>query len=104
MTYSIVARDPETGELGVAVQSHYFTVGPIVPWLQAGVGEVGIVEQVAVAIGVGEARQGVGVGGVDHPPLPVDGLPLAIRHQVERRGVRQVQGRAAVAHSAGWNE
>ncbi|MFL5735034.1 MAG: DUF1028 domain-containing protein, partial [Chloroflexia bacterium] len=27
-TYSIVARDPETGQLGVAVQSHYFSVGP----------------------------------------------------------------------------
>ena len=31
-TYSIVARDPVTGEMGVAVQSHYFSVGPIVPW------------------------------------------------------------------------
>ena len=31
MTYSIVARDKETGELGVAVQSHYFQVGPVVP-------------------------------------------------------------------------
>ena len=30
-TYSIVARDPNTGEMGVAVQSHYFSVGPIVP-------------------------------------------------------------------------
>jgi hypothetical protein len=29
-TYSIVARDPNTGELGVAVQSHWFSVGPIV--------------------------------------------------------------------------
>lgn len=40
MTYSIVARDPQTGELGVAVQSHYFSVGPIVPWAEAGVGAV----------------------------------------------------------------
>ena len=40
MTYSIVARDPQTGELGVAVQSHWFSVGPIVPWAQAGVGAV----------------------------------------------------------------
>jgi uncharacterized Ntn-hydrolase superfamily protein len=39
-TYSIVARDPETGELGVAVQSHWFSVGPIVPWAEAGVGAV----------------------------------------------------------------
>jgi uncharacterized Ntn-hydrolase superfamily protein len=40
MTYSIAARDPGTGELGVAVQSHWFSVGQIVPWAQAGVGAV----------------------------------------------------------------
>jgi uncharacterized Ntn-hydrolase superfamily protein len=39
-TYSIVARDAATGELGVAVQSHWFGVGPIVPWAEAGVGAV----------------------------------------------------------------
>jgi uncharacterized Ntn-hydrolase superfamily protein len=39
-TYSIVARDPATGQLGVAVQSHWFSVGPIVPWAEAGVGAV----------------------------------------------------------------
>jgi uncharacterized Ntn-hydrolase superfamily protein len=39
-TFSIVARDPNTGELGVAVQSHWFSVGPIVPWVEAGVGAV----------------------------------------------------------------
>ena len=39
-TFSIVARDPNTGELGVAVQSHWFSVGPIVPWAEAGVGAI----------------------------------------------------------------
>jgi uncharacterized Ntn-hydrolase superfamily protein len=39
-TYSIVARDPRTGQLGAAVQSHWFGVGPIVPWVRAGVGAV----------------------------------------------------------------
>ncbi len=39
-TYSIVARDPATGELGVAVQSHYFSVGSVVSWAEAGVGAV----------------------------------------------------------------
>src|SRR5882762_10476777 len=39
-TFSIVARDPITGELGVAVQSHWFSVGSIVPWAEAGVGAV----------------------------------------------------------------
>lgn len=40
MTYSIVARDPATGAFGVAVQSHYLSVGPVVPWAEAGVGAV----------------------------------------------------------------
>jgi uncharacterized Ntn-hydrolase superfamily protein len=40
MTYSIVARDPETGELGVAVQSRFFSVGAVVPWAEPGVGAV----------------------------------------------------------------
>jgi len=39
-TFSIVARDPNTGELGVAVQSHWFSVGSIVTWAEAGVGAV----------------------------------------------------------------
>src|SRR5438094_8744757 len=39
-TFSIVARDPQTGEMGVAVQSHWFSVGAIVPWAEAGVGAV----------------------------------------------------------------
>lgn len=39
-TYSIVARDPATGELGVAVQSHWFSVGSNVSWAEAGVGAV----------------------------------------------------------------
>src|SRR5512140_3480836 len=39
-TYSIVARDPDTGELGVAVQSHWFSVGSVCPWAEAGVGAV----------------------------------------------------------------
>jgi uncharacterized Ntn-hydrolase superfamily protein len=40
VTYSILARDPDTGELGVAVQSHWFSVGSIVPWARPGVGAV----------------------------------------------------------------
>ena len=39
-TYSIVARDPDTGEMGVAVQSHWFSVGSVVAWAAAGAGAV----------------------------------------------------------------
>jgi uncharacterized Ntn-hydrolase superfamily protein len=51
MTYSIVARDSATGELGVAVQSHWFSVGPIVPWARPGVGAVATQANVEVAYG-----------------------------------------------------
>jgi uncharacterized Ntn-hydrolase superfamily protein len=51
VTYSIVARDPDTGELGVAVQSHWFSVGPIVPWARPGVGAVATQANVNVSFG-----------------------------------------------------
>jgi uncharacterized Ntn-hydrolase superfamily protein len=51
MTYSIVARDAETGQLGVAVESHFFSVGPIVPWAEAGVGAVATQAHVEVSYG-----------------------------------------------------
>jgi uncharacterized Ntn-hydrolase superfamily protein len=40
MTYSIVAHDPHSGELGIAVQSRYFAAGRVVPWIESGVGAV----------------------------------------------------------------
>lgn len=51
MTYSIVARDPETGELAVAVQSHYFGVGRLCPFVRAGVGAVATQASVDPAYG-----------------------------------------------------
>lgn len=53
MTYSIVARDPDTGELGVAVQSHWFSVGSIVTWAQPGVGAVATQANAEVSYGPG---------------------------------------------------
>jgi uncharacterized Ntn-hydrolase superfamily protein len=50
-TYSIVARDPATGQLGVAVQSHYFSVGSVVPWLEPGVGAVAMQSYLHLAYG-----------------------------------------------------
>lgn len=51
MTYSIVARDPATGELGVAVQSHWFSVGAVVSWAEPGVGAVATQANVEIAYG-----------------------------------------------------
>lgn len=50
-TYSIVARDPATGELGVAVQSNYFSVGTDVSWAEPGVGAVATQAIVEVSYG-----------------------------------------------------
>jgi uncharacterized Ntn-hydrolase superfamily protein len=60
-TYSIVARDPGTGELGVAVQSHWFSVGSVVPWAESGVGAVATQSMVDPAYGpLGLAAMRVG--------------------------------------------
>src|SRR5690349_17928193 len=40
MTFSIVARDPHRGELGIAVQSKFLAVGAVVPWAKAGIGAI----------------------------------------------------------------
>ena len=50
-TFSVVAFDPVTGEFGVGVQSHWFSVGQLVPWAEAGVGAVATQSFVEVGYG-----------------------------------------------------
>jgi uncharacterized Ntn-hydrolase superfamily protein len=50
-TFSIVARDPQSGEMGVAVQSHWFSVGSLCPWAEAGVGAIATQSFVNVSFG-----------------------------------------------------
>jgi uncharacterized Ntn-hydrolase superfamily protein len=52
-TYSIVARDPGSGELGVAVQSHWFSVGSVVTWAEGGVGAVATQAMAQITYGPG---------------------------------------------------
>lgn len=54
-TYSIVARDAKTGEMAVGVQSHWFSVGTVVPWAKAGVGAIATQSFVNIEYG----RQGI---------------------------------------------
>ena len=81
VTYSIVARDPATGELGVAVQSHWFSVGSIVTWARPGVGAVATQANVETAYG----------------PLALDLLAAGRRRR--RRLSRVWWPRIRVAHS-----
>lgn len=64
MTYSIIAHDPSTGELGAAVQSHFFAVGGSVPWVEAGVGAVATQAFVDVSYG----PRGLGLMRAGRPP------------------------------------
>ena len=50
-TYSIVAIDKRSGEMGVAVQSHWFSVGSVVTWAEAGVGIVATQASVEISYG-----------------------------------------------------
>jgi len=83
VTYSIVARDPATGELGVAVQSHWFSVGPIVPWARPGVGAVATQANAEPAYGP-RALDLIAAGASAHEALRalLDGDPLAESRQV----------------------
>src|SRR5919106_4426029 len=96
MTYSIVARDPETGRFAVAVQSHYLGVGPVVPWLEAGVGAVATQASVNVSfgpIGLELLRSGMTAEQTVAALLAGDDNP-----QVRQLGVVDADGRAA-AHT-----
>lgn len=95
-TYSIVARDPATGDLGVAVQSHWFSVGPMVPWAEAGVGAVATQSFIKVSYGP------QGLAALREGQSAPDALQ-ALLGQDDNREVRQVamidaQGEAA-AHT-----
>ena len=50
-TFSIVAIDPQNGDMGVAVASRYFSVGSVVPWAMAGAGAVATQANVNVGYG-----------------------------------------------------
>ena len=94
-TYSIVARDPETGELGAAVQSHWFSVGSLCTWARAGVGAVATQSVVEPAHGPGALdRLAAGEGADEALRALLDADPLASVRQV---GVVDARGGVAVA-------
>jgi hypothetical protein len=93
VTYSIVARDPETGELGVAVQSRAFGTSRVVPWALAGVGAV-------ATQAFGERSYGpLGLELMAAGASPEDAL-AGLLEADERRDSRQVASLAAVGRGA----
>jgi uncharacterized Ntn-hydrolase superfamily protein len=93
MTYSIVALDRATGELGVAVQTRWFNVGAICPWVEPGIGAVATQSFVEPAYGprtLALLREGL-------PPQEALARQLAADEgrEVRQVGVVDVQGRTA---------
>jgi uncharacterized Ntn-hydrolase superfamily protein len=103
-TFSIVAIDPVTGDLGIAVASRYFAVGAVVPWADAGVGA--IATQAGVNVGYGPRalellRQGLTAQQVLDRLLAEDTFPRKDARQVAivdaRGNVAVFTGDAATA-------
>jgi len=91
-----VARDPQTGRFGVAVQSHYLGVGPVVPWLEAGVGAVATQASVNTSFGpIGLEMLRAGRSADEVVAALVAGDEQA---QMRQLGVVDANGRAA-AHT-----
>lgn len=92
-TFSVVAADPETGEVGCAVQSKYFAVGNVVPWARAGIGAVAT-QAAGVAVYGSQALDELARGASPEASLAA---VLAGDEQRETRqlGVVAADGRAA---------
>lgn len=97
MTYSIVARDRATGEFGIAVQSHFFGVGPVVPWLEAGIGAVATQATVNVSFG----PTGLGLLRSGHDAEKVVATLVAADPEREKRQVAVVDARGVAAAHTG---
>src|SRR3954468_673311 len=83
-TFSIVAADPTTGEVGCAVQSKYFAIGAVTPWVRAGVGAVAT-QAMGVVARNGERVLSALDAGVD----PAAAIDQALRDD-EGRELRQL--------------
>ena len=101
MTFSIVALDPDTGDLGVAVASKFLAVGSVVPWARAGVGAVATQALANVRYGPdGLAALGRG----DAAPAVIAALTGADPGAAQRQlGIVDGAGGSATARSATAN-
>jgi uncharacterized Ntn-hydrolase superfamily protein len=93
-TFSIVARDPETGDLGVAVQSHWFSVGQSVPWAEPGVGAVAT--QSLVEVSYGPKGLDLMRGGLSAPEALAKLVAEDPQREVRQVAMIDAQGRVAV--------
>jgi uncharacterized Ntn-hydrolase superfamily protein len=101
-TFSIVALDPENGDVGVAVQSKYFAVGAVVPWARAGVGAVAT--QAAGRAAYGPELLDLLARGVEPAEAITSALADDERRETRQLGVVDAHGRAAAFTGSDCNE
>ena len=102
-TYSIVARDPETGELGGAVQSHWFSVGSLCVWTRPGIGAVATQSVVEPAYGpnaLDRLADGIGAAQALGELLAADPLAAVRQVAVDRRARRPLRAHRRRLHPA----
>ena len=92
-----MAHDPKSGELGVAVQSHFFQVGPVVPWARAGVGAVATQADADIRYG----PLGLGLMAAGYPAGRALAAALAADSKPETRQVAMVDHNSQVAVHTG---
>lgn len=95
MTYSIVARDPATGQFAIGAQSHFFAVGRLVAWIEPGVGAVATQSFVSIDYGP------LGLRGLAQGADPRDVL-AELRAEDSQTEFRQVGMVDALGRSAGF--
>jgi uncharacterized Ntn-hydrolase superfamily protein len=102
-TFSIVAADPETGEVGCAVQSKYFAIGAVTPWVRAGVGAVATQ---AMGVVARNGERGLAALALNDDPAPALERVLAEDPGKELRqlGAVAADGRAAAFTGRGCVE
>jgi uncharacterized Ntn-hydrolase superfamily protein len=102
-TFSIVAADPQTGEVGCAVQSRYFSIGAVTPWVRSGVGAVAT-QAMGVVARNGERALAALARDVD----PAEALEHALADDADRElrqlGAVTADGRAAAFTGRGCVE
>jgi uncharacterized Ntn-hydrolase superfamily protein len=98
MTFSIVGRDPSTGDLGIAVQSKFLAVGAVVPWARAGVGAIATQSYANTAYGPDGLAH---LAGGKSAPEALDLLLAADQPEQRQVGIVDASGRSATFTGTG---
>jgi uncharacterized Ntn-hydrolase superfamily protein len=103
VTFSIVATDPSSGQVGCAVQSKYFAIGAVTPWVRAGVGAVAT-QAMGVVARNGERVLSALAAGADPSEALEEALAADVDPELRQLGAVAADGRAAAYTGTGCTE